>query len=65
MTSSFMRCANKTATDAAARVRAAGEQTFQDLAAGTMSPAAADKQPETSKATGARGHPRAASTFAA
>ena len=46
-------------------MRASGEQLSQDSAAGTMSPAAVDKQPGTPKVTGARGHPRAASSSAA
>ena len=60
-----MRCANKAATDASARMRAAGEKASQDSAAGDRSPAAADKQPKTPKVAGARSHPSADSSSAA
>ena len=60
-----MRCTNKAAADAAARMRAAGEQASPCSAAGDSSPAAADKQPATPNVAGARGHPRAASSPAA
>ena len=53
---------SKAATEAAARMRAAGDQDTQDLAAGDYSPAADDEQPATSIVAGARGHPRAASS---
>ena len=53
---------SKAATEAAARMRSAGEQDTQDLAAGDYSPAADDEQPATSIVAGARGHPRAASS---
>ena len=56
-----MRCANKAAADAAAQMRAAGEQASPCSAAGYSSPAAAGKQPATPNVEGARGHPRAAS----
>ena len=60
-----MRCADKAALKAAARVRAAGGETHQDPAAGASSPAAANKQPATPDVAGARGCPRAASSSAA
>ena len=53
---------SKAATEAAARMRAAGEQDTQDSAASDYSPAAADEQPATPIVAGARGHPRAASS---
>ena len=59
-----MHCANKAAADAAAQMRAAGDQAYPCSAAGDSSPAA-DKQPATPNVAGARGHPRAASSFAA
>ena len=60
MTIPSMRCTSKTATDAAALMREAGEQVSQDSAAGDRSPAAADKQPVTPDVASARGLPRAA-----
>ena len=60
-----MRCANKAATEADARMRAAGEQPNKDSVSGDNSPAASNKQPATPNVEGARGHPRAASTSAA
>ena len=54
-----MSCANKAASEAAARMRVAGEQATQDSVAGGSSPAAANEQPATSNVTGARGHRRA------
>ena len=60
-----MRCANKDASEASARMRAAGEQAVQVSAAGDFTPAAADKQPATPIFAGSRGHPRAASSPAA
>ena len=60
-----MRCANKAADKAAARMRAAAEQSSPCSAAGDSSPAAADKQPATTNVAGARGHSRAASSPAA
>ena len=60
-----MHCANKAATDAVARMRAAGEQPSQDSTTGDLSPAAADRQPATPNVAGAHGHPRAASSSAA
>ena len=65
MTSLSMRCENKAATEAAARMPAAGEQASQDSAASVNYPAAANKNPATPNVAGARGHPRAASSFAA
>nr|BAP69048.1 RxLR effector candidate protein [Hyaloperonospora arabidopsidis Emoy2] len=65
MRSSSMRCARKAASEASARLRAAGEQATQDSGAGVSSPAAANEQPETSNVAGARGHLRAVSSFAA
>ena len=59
MMSSSMRCASKAASEAAARMRADGNQDTQASAAGVASPAAADKQPATPNAAGARGRPRA------
>ena len=56
-TSKHMR---KAATEAAARMRAVGEQDTQDSKAGDYSPAD-DEQPATPIVAGARGHPRAAS----
>ena len=56
---------SKAATEAAARMRTAGEQDTQDSAAGDYSPAAADGQPAAPIIAGARGHPRAASSPAA
>ena len=64
MTISSMRCANKVATEAAARMRAAEEQATQDSVAGVSSPAATDKQTATLNVTGGRGHPRSASSSA-
>ena len=54
----------KAATEAAARMRAAGEQDTQDPSAGDYSPAADDddEPPATPIVAGARGHPRAASS---
>ena len=52
-------------TEAAARMRAAGEQDTQDSTAGDNSPDAADEQPATAIVAGARGHPRAVSSPAA
>ena len=60
-----MRCANKAATEAAAQMRAAGEQVNQDSIAGVSSLSAADKHPGTSNSAGARGHSRAASSSGA
>ena len=60
-----MRCASKAASEAAARMRAAGEQAFQNSAAGVSSPAAANEQPATFNIVGARGHPRTVSSSAA
>ena len=57
-----MRCANKAASEAAARMRAAGEQDTQALSAGDNAPAADNKQPATPTVAGARGYPRAASS---
>ena len=65
MTSPSMRCANKAATEVAARMRAAGEQAIQDSSAGVKSPAAANKQPATPIVAGARGSPRASFSSAA
>ena len=59
-----MRCTNKAATKASARMRAVGEQVNQNSAAGVSSPAAADKQSAIPNVAGARGHPRAASSYA-
>ena len=59
-----MRRANKSETDAAERMRAAGEQASQDSAAGAPSPAAADEQHATPYVAVARGHPRAVSLSA-
>ena len=53
---------SKTATEAAARMRAAGDHDTQGSAAGNYSPAAADEQPATPIVAGARGHQRAASS---
>ena len=60
-----MRCANKAATESAGRMRAAGEQVNEYSAAVVSSPVAVDNQPATINVAGARGHPRAASLFAA
>ena len=60
-----MRCASKAATEAVARMRAAGEQASQDPTTGAPSPAASDRQPATPNAAGAHGHPRAASSSTA
>ena len=60
-----MSCANKAASEAAARMRVAGEQATQDSAAGVSSPAAANEQPATSNVAGARGYPRTVSLSAA
>ena len=57
-----MRCASKTASESAARMRAAEEQAIQDSAAGVSSAAADNEQPATSNVSGARGHPRAFSS---
>ena len=57
-----MRCANKAEADAAARVRAAGEQASQYSVAGGYLTAAAENQPATPIFAGARGHPRASSS---
>ena len=65
MTKLSMRCASKAATEAAARMRAAGEQATRDSAAGVSSPAAADNKPATPNVLGARVHPRAAASSAA
>ena len=54
-----MRCASKAASEAAARMRTAGEQATQDSAAAVSSPAAANEQPATSNVVGALCHPRA------
>ena len=51
---------SKAATEAAARMRAAGEQDAHDSAAGGYPPAVADKKPATPVVKGARGHPREA-----
>ena len=53
---------SKAATEAATRMRAAGDHNPQDSAAGDYSTAAANKQPATPIVAGARGHPRAASS---
>ena len=55
----------KAATEAAARMRAAGEQDTQVSAAGGYSPAADDELPATSIVARARGYPRAAISPAA
>ena len=52
---------SKAASEAAARMRAAGDQDLQDSAACGYSLAAANKQPATPVVAGARGYPRAAS----
>ena len=52
-----MPCANNAATDAAARMRAPGGQSYQDSAAGVPSTAADDEQPATPNVAGERGHP--------
>ena len=59
-----MRCANMDAANAAAQVRAAGEQASQDTAACDALPADDDEQPATPDVAGARGHPRAVSPSA-
>ena len=53
---------SKAATEAAARMHAAGDQDTQDSAAGDYSPAADDEQPATPIVAGARGYPSAASS---
>ena len=53
---------SKAATEAAARMRAAGDQDTQGSAAGDYAPAAADEQPAIPRVAGARGYPRAASS---
>ena len=53
---------SKAATEAAARMRAAGDQDTQDSAAVNYSPVAADEQPAIPIVVGARGYPRAASS---
>ena len=65
MTSSSMRCANKTTTEAAARMCSAGEQVNQYSAAGVSSPTAVDKHPATPNVAGARVYSREASSSAA
>ena len=65
MTKQSMRCANKAASEVASRMRAAGEQLVQDLAAGVNEPAAANKHPATPIAAGERCQQRAASSHAA
>ena len=61
MTSLSMRCENKAATEAAARMTAAGEQASQDSAASVNYPAAANKNPATPNVADVRVHTRAAS----
>ena len=53
-----MRCASKTISEAAARMRAAGEQAIEESVAGVTSNPAADKQHATLNVPGARGHTR-------
>ena len=53
---------SKAASEAAARMRAAGDQDLQDSAACGYSLAAANKQPATPVVAGARLYPRAASS---
>uniref|UniRef100_M4BXA6 RxLR effector candidate protein n=1 Tax=Hyaloperonospora arabidopsidis (strain Emoy2) TaxID=559515 RepID=M4BXA6_HYAAE len=65
MTSLPMRCASKAASEAAARMRAAGNQATQASAPGVSSLVAADKKPATPNIAGARGNPRTASSSAA
>ena len=60
-----MRCANKVTTEAATRMRSAGEQAIQDSVAGVSLHAAANKQPSILHVAAARGNPPAASSSAA
>ena len=60
-----MRCANRDATEEAARVRATGKQENQDSAAGVSLPTAADGQYLTPNVACACGHPRADSSSTA
>ena len=59
-----MRCANKAATEAAAWMRAAGEQVTQVSVSGVLSTATA-KQPIAPTVAGERGHSHAASSYVA
>ena len=55
-----MSCASKAVSEAAARMRSAGEQANKDSVAGVYSPDATNMQPATSDVAGARVLPRAA-----
>ena len=60
--STSQRMTSKAATEAAAQMRADGEQDVQDSAPGGYPHAADEKQRATPIVTGARGHPRTASS---
>ena len=54
-----MRCTSKATSEAAAQMRAAGNQATQASASDVSSPAAVDKQPTLPNVAGVRGHPSA------